>query len=147
MKGQTDKCSHLTIYCKCSYSLFTHWQFHWSDYSPCWGGLFFFSWIFSLWIWFHNQHNMLLLVCVYITDLHSNHISYFSPSMLKCRCSRGNWEKKVACAKHTVGINKHFIGPWRRNNLCMGEERDRKKEGKKDSIVLFRAVWEMIINR
>lgn len=71
---------------------------------------------------------MLLLVCVYIADLHSNHISSSSPSMLKYRCSRGSWEK-VACAKYTVGINKHFIRPRKRGKPMYGGGAGLKKKG------------------
>lgn len=85
---------------------------------------------------------MLLLVCVYITDLHSNHISSLSPSMLKCRCSRGNLGGGgVVCAKYTVGINKHFIRPWKEREKPMygggaAPQKNKKRGGEKDSIVL-----------
>lgn len=76
---------------------------------------------------------MLLLVCVYVADLHSNHISSFSPSMLEYRCSRGSWEK-VACAKYTVGINKHFIRKRGKPMYGGGAGRGRKggEGGKKN---------------
>lgn len=74
---------------------------------------------------------MLLLVCVYITDLHSNHISCSSPSILKCRRSRGSWEKKVVFAKYTVGINKHFIKPWKGGKPVLLGGAGRKKGGKR----------------
>lgn len=116
----------------------------------CWG--FFFlppstSSIFSVWILFHNQHNVLLFVCVYITDLHSNHIFSPFPSMLKCRCSRSSWEKVVR-AKYTVGINKHFIRPWKRVKPMYGGGAGLQKGGKKTPLSSFEwAVWEVIINR
>lgn len=145
MKGQMDKYNHLPICCKCPL-FFTHWQFHQSDYSLLLR-IFFSSSIFSVWILFHNQHNVLLFVCVYITDLHSNHIFSLFPSMLKCRCSRSSWEK-VVCAKYTVGINKHFIRPWKRVKPMYGGGAELKKGGKKTPLSSFEwAVWEVIINR
>lgn len=127
VKGQTHKCSHFPIYCKCSSSFLLIDSFTEVIFHPCWG-CFFSSWIFCIWILFHNQHNMLLLVCVYVADLHSNHISSFSPSMLEYRCSRGSWEK-VACAKYTVGINKHFIRPRKRGKPMYGGGAGREKKG------------------
>lgn len=72
---------------------------------------------------------MLLLVCVYVADLHSNHISSFSPSMLEYRCSRGSWEK-VACAKYTVGINKHYQATEERETYVRGRSGPGKKGGR-----------------
>lgn len=142
MRGQRDKYSHRTIYCKYSSSLSAHWQLHWSDYSPRRGfSLFFFPLEYSLFEYYSIISTTCCCLSVF-TSLICIQIIFppsFSPSMLKCRCSRGNWEKKkVACAKYTVGINKHFIR--KRGGKPMyggGAATEKKGEGEKDSIVLF----------